>query len=624
LTTASYNAEDDEIQIVQGTYTGNFIFVSAEKFNLTMEGGYTAGCASRYVDPTNTVIDANSVNNVFVLIGNNIVNFFIDGLTIQNGNASGNATNGGGLYIKTGEGEVTLSNNIVSENKAKDNGGGVFIEGVVTVTITDNEISGNTANIDKSSNGYGAGIYVSGSSTVTFTGNEISGNTISGGHSDYIYGAGIYVSGSSTATITDNEISGNTISGGYNSYSYGGGVFVSGSSTATITGNEISGNTSTGYSASYGGGVYVSESSTATITDNEISGNTVSSNNASYGGGVYFGESSTGTLTSNVISENTANYAGGIYFGGSSTGTLTSNVISENTATSSGGGVYFSASSEAIIINNVISANIAGSSGGGLIISQSDLTTLTNNTISNNGANYGGGVFLKLQDDTDSADIYNNIIWDNSADTQGNDLYINNDGNGNYMPSPFNLLYNDIDQSFDGTYIVLPVLIDSSNLDNLDPIFVDVGDYHLQAGSPCIDTGDNAAPSLPSTDKDGNPRIANGIVDMGAYEQSDGQTRPGTLRFSKVNYKVSEDGGTIELTVKRVDGNDGSISVDYATSDDTATAPDDYTQTTGTLNWADGNDAENTFTVDIIDNSELEGNKTFIVSGIHWPQAVPK
>ncbi len=52
-----------------------------------------------------------------------------------------------------------------------------------------------------------------------------------------------------------------------------------------------------------------------------------------------------------------------------------------------------------------------------------------------------------------------------------------------------------------------------------DPQFVDAaaGDYRLQSISPCIDAGANAFVSG-TTDLDGNPRIAYGAVDMGAYE----------------------------------------------------------------------------------------------------------
>jgi len=50
-----------------------------------------------------------------------------------------------------------------------------------------------------------------------------------------------------------------------------------------------------------------------------------------------------------------------------------------------------------------------------------------------------------------------------------------------------------------------------------DPMFLSAQDLHLQPNSSCIDGGLNSYATLP-TDLDGNPRIQNGVVDMGAYE----------------------------------------------------------------------------------------------------------
>ncbi|MGA7305842.1 MAG: hypothetical protein WBW88_13265 [Rhodothermales bacterium] len=58
LTTAKTNGENDIIRVQQGTYNGNFIYVSTEAFGVTIEGGYEAGCVSRVVDAANTVLYA--------------------------------------------------------------------------------------------------------------------------------------------------------------------------------------------------------------------------------------------------------------------------------------------------------------------------------------------------------------------------------------------------------------------------------------------------------------------------------------------------------------------------------------------------------------------------------------
>jgi Leucine-rich repeat (LRR) protein len=87
-----------------------------------------------------------------------------------------------------------------------------------------------------------------------------------------------------------------------------------------------------------------------------------------------------------------------------------------------------------------------------------------------------------------------------------------------------------------------------------------------------------------------------------------------TLQLSSATYSISENGGQATITVTRTGKGDDATSVDYATSDDTATAPDDYTQTSGTLNWADGDAADKTFTINITDDSAQENQETLIVS----------
>lgn len=51
-----------------------------------------------------------------------------------------------------------------------------------------------------------------------------------------------------------------------------------------------------------------------------------------------------------------------------------------------------------------------------------------------------------------------------------------------------------------------------------DPLFVDPSDrdFHLRAGSPCVDAGKNEVWMWDAVDLDGNPRVWGDIVDMGA------------------------------------------------------------------------------------------------------------
>jgi len=79
--------------------------------------------------------------------------------------------------------------------------------------------------------------------------------------------------------------------------------------------------------------------------------------------------------------------------------------------------------------------------------------------------------------------------------------------------------------------------------------------------------------------------------------------------FSDAGYSVNEDAGSIEITVSLSDQANETITVDYATSDGTATAGADYNAANGTLTFAP-NDTEESFTVDILNDDVYEGDET--------------
>lgn len=85
---------------------------------------------------------------------------------------------------------------------------------------------------------------------------------------------------------------------------------------------------------------------------------------------------------------------------------------------------------------------------------------------------------------------------------------------------------------------------------------------------------------------------------------------PGTIDFSATAYSVNEDGGTVIITATRTGGSTGAVSVNYATSNGTATAGSDYTSASGTLSWANGDSANKTFTVSITNDSLFESAET--------------
>ncbi len=84
------------------------------------------------------------------------------------------------------------------------------------------------------------------------------------------------------------------------------------------------------------------------------------------------------------------------------------------------------------------------------------------------------------------------------------------------------------------------------------------------------------------------------------------EQQPGQIQFTDSNFSVAESDETATITVERVGGSDGTLSMNYATRDGTAIVWDDYKEVMGTLTWADGESGPQTFSIPIINNPKAE------------------
>jgi parallel beta-helix repeat protein len=290
-------------------------------------------------------------------------------------------------------------------------------------------------------------------------------------------GGGIYCSGSSP-TIENCAVINNTVASNDCSDTYGGGIYCTFGSNPTIINCTISNNKVLGgYGLdfgmdgrdAYGGGAYCSADSHATLKNCTIADNT-SSGGSAFSGGIFPPYPQEGDA-----------YGGGIYGGV----TIINCLIIGNTA--AGGS----------------DENALGGSGYGAGVYCTSSSDITNCTVAGNSAVGGAGILPGTSQGggisgTGTTTITDCILWGNMADT-GPQVY----GAGS-------VTYSDVQGGWAG----------AGNIDS-DPLFANAasGDWRLLANSPCIDTGSNdALPPSALVDLDGNPRIINDTVDMGACE----------------------------------------------------------------------------------------------------------
>jgi hypothetical protein len=101
-----------------------------------------------------------------------------------------------------------------------------------------------------------------------------------------------------------------------------------------------------------------------------------------------------------------------------------------------------------------------------------------------------------------------------------------------------------------------------------------------------------------------------------AIVDDDVAPNPGALQFSRASYEVNESSGSVAVTVARVGGSSGMVTVDSQTGDGSATGDVDFQRATSTLSWSDGDMAEKAINITILDdtNDEPDESLTLILS----------
>ncbi|HEY7154501.1 MAG TPA: choice-of-anchor Q domain-containing protein, partial [Gemmataceae bacterium] len=375
-------------------------------------------------------------NNIIANNNNVLGAVTINGVTIENGLASDAATpdgpnaSGGGIRDQ-GPVDLTLNNDILANNSATADGGGVAMENVVSTRWA--LVLNNTTVINNHAGDAGGGIDEDGTGLVNINNSTIADNTTLN------QGAGVWLDaingGTAALNVTNSIVRGNTAG------ALAGGLGQAGSSTVTISNSTIEDNATTGF-----GGGFADENNLGTlIVQNSLfQGNKAGTN----GGGIQEGGPHT-TISNSEFKGNAAGVNGAMPIGTTGNGkpngvegsggglfidggilTLTASTIADNTATINGGGIELQTTGSSTITNSTLAGNTALNSGGtgnggGIDDGATGPVALVDDTITNNFAVFGGGFFYLPASPASSITFQNTIVAQNFVTAAGQDVSFN-------------------------------------------------------------------------------------------------------------------------------------------------------------------------------------------------------
>jgi parallel beta-helix repeat protein len=361
----------------------------------------------------------------------------------------------------------------------------------------------------------------------------------------------VFVDGANP-TITNNIITNNR---GFGIEVYSGSAHISGN---TITNSSTAGDPSQDFGCDFddGDGIFVTAASATIVDPPIIDHNTIEQNvGHCLGGGIGLSGAPASTIVSNNIIANNQSlgYGGGVYIDGPVS--LYQNLIYDNTSGVAGGGVYLSLGSE-----------VNGATGPLNVF-------VTNNTIYGNTISLNpdiqdawvDGSQVALPGYVSQLGFFNNLIIadDSYSAVACWPIY-------QYLSATAPVFVNsDVTNTGGATYGGWCTSPAGNGNISADPKFKNPAgaDFHLEAGSPAIDAGFNAAPGLLTAELDGNARIQNAteksvpVVDMGAYEAAGvPESRSSSQAVLTVQPATVFYGQAVNLSTTVVNGSSSPIS----------------------------------------------------------------
>ncbi|MCW5961543.1 MAG: hypothetical protein KIS76_15375, partial [Pyrinomonadaceae bacterium] len=576
----------------------------------------------------------------------NINNSSITGNTVSNTSTTVAAVAGGVSSVGT----LNVTDSMITNNTATSSGSNTFSGGVHvtagTTTITGSTISGNASTVTAGvGNGFAGGIYNQ-QATVSIINSTVSGNSASSFH------AGVRTlastSAAATTNITNSTVSGNT------SVGEGGGVInISGSgfnATTNITGSTISGNMATS-ATSIGGGIEQFTTSTGLGTVNLIN-STVSGNSANNAAGIY-NSGTAATINSNfstIASNAAATNGGGLFQDTNGTTNLKNSIVGDNNAGSAGPDIFGAITSQDY--NHV--EDISGGTFFTEFREGSRLVTTTFFTLPNDVtgtdpqlgplANNGGTTLTHLPG---SASPVVNTIPSGANDCG---TVITSSQNGQTRPQqsacekgsveiPFvavpTLSINDVSMAEGDSGTTNFVFTVSMSISSASTVTVD----YATVDGTAISGSDYAATSGTLSFAPGNLTktitvLVSGDLTVEPDEMffvdlsmpsgatiSDGQGM-GTIQNDDsaeisiddvIQLEGNSGTSTFAFTVSLSRPSSQTVTVDYATTDGTATAGSDYIAGSGTLTFLPG-DTSKMINVTVNGDTDTEPDETFFVN----------